>query len=165
MRSLEPPESHFLNAAIGWLELGNTGEALSELCRLPIPARCHPDVFEVRWQIYARERKWETALDLARVIIKLDPQRPEGWIHQSYSLHELERTDEARRHLVEVAERFPEVSTIPYNLACYACQLGDLDETRDWLHRAIRVGDKRQIKSMALEDADLRPLWDEIRKL
>ena len=39
------------------------------------------------------------------------------------------------------------------------------EEARTWLRRAFQAGDKAQIKRMALEDADLQPLWDEIRQL
>ena len=35
-------------------------------------------------------------------------------------------------------EKFPKVSVIPYNLACYACQMNKLDEARVWLRRAMR---------------------------
>ncbi|HZO84674.1 MAG TPA: hypothetical protein VFC26_05645, partial [Verrucomicrobiae bacterium] len=54
------------------------------------------------------------------------------------------------------------VPTIPYNLACYACQLGRINDSRQWLKRALSVGGKK-IRSLALEDPDLQPLWDEIK--
>jgi hypothetical protein len=64
-----------------------------------------------------------------------------------------------------VARKFPAVSTIPYNLACYACQLGNLPEARQWLAKAIEISDAKDIKAMALSDPDLQPMWDEIKKL
>ena len=54
--------------------------------------------------------------------------------------------------------------TIPFNLSCYACQMQKLEEARVWLRRALKIGDKAKIKEMALDDPDLRPLWEEIRK-
>jgi hypothetical protein len=51
-----------------------------------------------------------------------------------------------------------------YNLACYACQLGHLQEAREWLRRAIAIENAESIKAMALRDADLRPLWNEIQE-
>jgi hypothetical protein len=53
---------------------------------------------------------------------------------------------------------------IAYNLACYACQMKDLDRAREWFFRAMRIGGKVEIKKMALADADLEPLWEEIHK-
>jgi hypothetical protein len=51
-----------------------------------------------------------------------------------------------------------------YNLACYECQLGDLDEARKWLETACRIGERDHMKSMAVQDPDLKPLWEEIKR-
>ena len=61
-------------------------------------------------------------------------------------------------------ERFPAEAIIPYNLACYACQAGQLDEARRWLDHAFQRGKPDPIKRMALADPDLRPLWEELKK-
>ena len=50
---LEPPDSIHLKAAEGWLELGNQPEANEELEKIAPELRVHPDVLEIRWQIYA----------------------------------------------------------------------------------------------------------------
>jgi hypothetical protein len=42
--------------------------------------------------------------------------------------------------------------------------MGQLDEAREWLRRALKAGDKEEIKLMALADKDLSALWPEIRK-
>ena len=47
-----------LTAAQGWLELGNHEEAFEELEQIDAPLRGHPDVLEVRWDIYASIEKW-----------------------------------------------------------------------------------------------------------
>ena len=67
--------------------------------------------------------------------------------------------------LLPAGDKFPKELIIPFNLSCYACQLRQLDAARDWLKRAVAVGGKEKIKQMALNDADLKPLWDEIRQL
>src|ERR1017187_3279090 len=48
MKPLEPPDSHHLSAAIGWLGLGNWREANEELEKITSELRGHPDVLEVR---------------------------------------------------------------------------------------------------------------------
>jgi hypothetical protein len=48
MESLKPPDSHYLAAAQGWLELGNHFEANEELERITPAMRVHPDVLEIR---------------------------------------------------------------------------------------------------------------------
>jgi len=64
--------------------------------------------------------------------------------------------------LLPVVDKFPKEHIIRYNLACYACQLGNLKEARDWLKKASDLVGTKQIKLMARKDADLEPLWKEI---
>jgi tetratricopeptide (TPR) repeat protein len=165
MHELTPPDSHYLNAAAGWCELGNFSEARAELHRISTPNRDHPQVLAEEWRIYATEKQWLPALEVARRLIEVAPEIAAGWINQSYSLHEMKLTHEARDQLALVAEKFPAVSTIPYNLACYACQLGNPVEARQWLDKAIEISGSEDIKRMALSDPDLQPMWEEIKKM
>ena len=57
------------------------------------------------------------------------------------------------------ADRFPTEPTVAFNLACYACQMGRLEEAREWLAKAIALGGE-PIAKMAQEDEDLKPLRD-----
>jgi tetratricopeptide (TPR) repeat protein len=98
-------------------------------------------------------------VDIAGAIIKLDPDRPDAWIHRSFALHELHRSQEAFDQLLPAARKFPKVWTIPYNLACYCAQLGRLEECKEWFKKAI-VMDEKTVQRMALDDPDLKPLWD-----
>ncbi len=159
MIELVPPDSHYLRGAQGWLELGNPHEAIQELERLSPAARAHPDALQTEWEIYSVQKQWEAALAVGQRAVKLVPEFPSGWINRSYALHELRRTSEARNLLLPAAATFPNEATIAYNLACYTCQLGDLDESRAWLIRAMQIApDAKRIKSMALTDNDLAPL-------
>lgn len=164
MLNLEPPDSHHVNAAVGWVELGNPAEARAELERVSSKFFQHPEVLEARWQILAAERRWSDALAMARQIKDQTPDRVTGWINQSFCLHELKRTQEAYIELLLAAKRFPKFSVIPYNLACYACQLGDHDDAKRWLKKAIKIGDPKAIREMALSDPDLAPMHEVIRE-
>ena len=159
MMSIEHPDSLYLSAAEGWLELGNSSEALEELARISPGVREHPDVLEVRWQIAIKRRDWTEGLAIAERLCHLAPESPFGWIHRSYCLHELKRTQQAWDSLLPLAETFPQEWLIRYNLACYACQLGRIPEANEWLMRAIEVGDALKINRLAAEDPDLKPLF------
>lgn len=165
MQPLEPPDSHHLQAAIGWLELGNAPEAEAEWLKVDEGQRQRPDVLDVRWRIQAAQKAWSDALSTARTLLEVAPQSPIGWINHSYTLHELRRTQEAWDHLLPIAEKFPKISVIAYNLACYACQLGQLDQAQKFLERAIKLKGKDAVKAMALADPDLRPLREVIQAL
>jgi tetratricopeptide (TPR) repeat protein len=164
MKSLDPSDAFYLQAAQGWLELGDHVEAAKELENVTPELHGHPAVLKLRWDIYAAEKKWEAALDMAAALIQLDPEDPLGWVHRSYALHELKRTAEARDNLLRVVDKFPNSATIRYNLACYECQLGRLEPAKMWLEKAFALGDAKAMKVAALEDRDLEPLWTEIRK-
>jgi tetratricopeptide (TPR) repeat protein len=161
MKPLAPPDSHYLRAAQGWVELGSPLEAEKELERIARELRAHPDVLEVRWHIYAQANRWEACVDLADATIQLAPDRAEAWIHRSFALHELNRTQEAYDNLLPVAGRFPNVWTIPYNLACYCAQLGRLGECQEWFRKAVAI-DEQTVKRAASDDPDLKPLWDSL---
>jgi tetratricopeptide (TPR) repeat protein len=164
MNPLEPPDSLHLEAAQGWLGLGNHTEAGAELEKISSGMQRHPDVLNVRWGICAAARQWEAALEIASAIIRLAPEDPLGWVHRSYALHELKRTAEARDNLLRVVDKHPDSPTIRYNLACYECQLGRLDLTKKWLEAAFRLGDARKILSAAREDPDLKPMWKDLQQ-
>ncbi|MBX3744116.1 MAG: tetratricopeptide repeat protein [Verrucomicrobiae bacterium] len=165
MRDLEPPDSHFLNAARGWLGLGLPEEARSELNQLSPEAQLHPAVLTVEWERYAHLRDWTAALRIADRLLAIDNSLPAGWINRSYALHELRRTHEARTALLAALPRFPSVGVIHYNLACYACHLGDLPEARTWLRQAMAIEGREVILERARTDADLDPIRHELSGL
>jgi predicted Zn-dependent protease len=159
---LEPPDIHYCRAAEGWLELGNHREAHAELEKVRATYWEHPLVLMVRWKVCARAGQWHLAVNIAQAVLDLEPEKPFGWIHRAFALHELRRTQEAWDGLLPVAEKFSDEPLIPYYLACYACRLGRLSEARSWLAKAFEAGDRDQVRSMALHDPDLEPLWNQL---
>ena len=155
---LGPPDCHYVNAVSGWLDLGNPQEALAELRRVSPGVAESPAVLDLAWRVHAALRDWPSALAVSQRMVRLAPSQPAGWVNHSYALHELRRTQEAWEHLLPAADQFPEVPTVPYNLACYACQLGDRAAARVWLERAAKILGPGQLKKMALSDPDLLPL-------
>ena len=160
MDLLEHPDSIYLTAAEGWLELGNSAEALDELSRISPAGQEHPEALELRWQIAVKGKRWDEALALAETLCKRAPKNAFGWVHRSYCLHELKRTQEAWDTLLPKADLFPEEWLICYNLACYACQLGELEQGRKWFTRALEVGEPMEINGLAASDPDLKPLFE-----
>ena len=167
MQALEPPDTHHLSAAIGWLELGNPAEAKAELDKVSPACQRHPDVLEVRWLLCAEQKDWLAALAAACAILQTAPERASGWLHQAYALRRVPEggLEKAWDALLPTSEKFPKEPVIAYNLSCYACQMRKLDEARRWFRRALKVGGKETIKGMALADEDLAPLWEEIQQL
>jgi len=165
---LPPPDSHHLLAAEGWLELGNSAEAGEEIARIAPAHLDHPDVLEMRWAICAAGERWETGLTIAETLVRVAPDLASGWLHRAYALRRvpgggLQRAWDALR---PAHEKFPKAELIAFNLACYAAQMGRLEEAWEWLHKSMEAaGDVEEIKKMALADMDLHPLWERLRAL
>jgi len=155
---LSHPDNHFLRAAEGWLELGCPMEAVRELDAIHAENQLNPDVLKLRWQIHARGGHWEAALAVAQTITTMTPRISFGWLHLAFSLHELKRTQEAYDTLKPVLERFHDNWLFRYNLACYSCQLGKIDEARHWLEHACALGNEQEVRKLASADKDLAPL-------
>lgn len=168
MAELEPPNIHYLSAAVGWLELGNHAEARAELSRIVAPWRNHPDVLAVRWQICVAEKNWEEALLCAEELLQQEPDRPSGYLNRAYALRRVPQgsLEKAWACLRPAYDQFPKVSLIAFNLACYAAQMGRLDEAWGWLQKAVQAeGDVEAVKAMALADPDLAPIRDRVEQL
>jgi hypothetical protein len=125
----------------------------------------HPAVLDARWMLCVHETHWADALAIAEAELAAAPDDCGGWLHRAYALRRvpgggLPRAWDA---LLPAAEKFPREPVIAFNLACYACQRQQLDVARQWLQRAVKIGGREAIRKMALADADLKPLWPEIR--
>jgi tetratricopeptide (TPR) repeat protein len=158
MSILEHDDALCLAAAQGWLDLGNGHEAAVELERIAPASRTHPDVLELRWKVASLLGNWQQCLRLAERLVQDYPDRPNGWVFLSISLHRLNQTEEALENLIEIFYDFPDTPVIAYELARYSCCLGQLAEAVHWLEEACQVGNPRTIHSMALDDPDMKPL-------
>ena len=167
MKNLDPSDAHLLRAAEGWLGLGLRAEAAAELDSISPEHQLHPDVLEARWAFHAHGREWEAALDAARALVRAAPDRSSGWLHQAYALRRAAGGGLPQAHaaLKPAAKKFTREPIIPFNLACYACQLGQLEEARAWFQRALKLGGRKHITLMAMADEDLKPLWPELPPL
>jgi tetratricopeptide (TPR) repeat protein len=160
IHDLVPPDSHHLNAAVGWMELGNPAEATEELEKISPKMRIHPDVLAVRWQVYYKAGKFQVCYDLAKALTEIDPVNSVGWIDLSIALYKLGKTQEAWNTLSEQAGRFPDQHEVFYSLACYAAQLGKIGDAESCLKKAIELAaDGDGIRLAAVDDPDLAPLW------
>lgn len=166
MNPIEPPDSHHLSAALGWLGLGNWKEAVEEFKRIAPELRGHPDALEVVREIFVQAGKWEMAAETARALLKLKPEAPESWIALAYATRRKNGggIDAAKIILAKAQNQFPKEPIIAYNLACYECQLGNQKAALAWLRQACASGPPGKIRSMALDDRDLEPLWAQIRQ-
>lgn len=158
MEEFDHSDSLQFSAAQGWLELGSPVEAEADLVKMSPAARETIPVLELEWEIRSRLLHWERGLEIAERLVLLAPDDSGSHVKKAYALHELRRTRDAWNCLMAVRNQFPDVALIRYNLACYACQMGDLSDSVYWLENAFRLGNRHDLKRMALEDGDLEAL-------
>lgn len=161
-KPLAQADRFHLNAASGWLGLGDLDSANHELEQISPEMQEHPAVLLAQCEIYHAAKTWQPLLSLTEKLLKQLPKLDLVWINRSYALHELTQTEEAFNALLPAVEIFPKRWLIRYNLACYCSQLGRSKEAMQWLKQAIDLGNKKEIKVMALDDPDFKPLWKEI---
>ena len=65
-------------------------------------------------------------------------------------------------NLRPVAGKFPDTGIIPFFLATYACELGNLGEARAWLVLAFRAPDNKELRTKALDEERLESFWRKI---
>src|SRR5438874_2082332 len=117
MEMLEPPDMHYLSAAMGWMELGDLAEAKVELAKISPDLLKHPRVLEATWAIYSAEKDWTGALRAAEELVAHDIDRASGWLHRAYALRRAAGggLQAAWDALIPAVDRFPQEATIPYN--------------------------------------------------
>jgi Flp pilus assembly protein TadD len=166
MKPLEPPDSHHLSAAQGWLGLGDWKEAVEELKQIAPERRQIPEALEVIREIFIQAGRWDMAARAAGHLVEMKPGEPETWIALAYATRRKRGggLGPAREILAKAQNRFPKEPVIAYNLACYECQLGNQQAALKWLRKAFAASRSREMRSMALHDRDLEPLWPKIRE-
>lgn len=157
--ALQSPDKHYVTAAQGWLDLGDTQEAENELNQVGYWCRMHPEVMMVRWKVVARMKAWDRSLDVARTMIRTSPDRPSGWVCLAYSLCHLDRNEEAKAELIKAHEKFPKVSAVPYFLARLSVKLSQMEEASVWLSKWNEIVESDDQRKSARRDPKLKALW------
>jgi predicted Zn-dependent protease len=159
MMSPEDFERH-IRAARGYLELGMHEDALGELEGLPVDELDRPQAVEMRLAVLIGNRRWPEALVTARRLCSIEPEKPFGYIHAAFCLHEMGRTREAREFILAGPPALAREPLYYYNLACYDAILGHGREACDNLHRSFRLD--ARLKDYAREDPDLDSIRGQI---
>jgi predicted Zn-dependent protease len=151
--------SRTLLAAQGYCELSMFDEALHELGTLPVDTQQHPTAVELRLVILMQAKRWRPALATGRELTQIAPEKTMGFIHTAFCLHEMGKTEEAREMLLSGPETLRTEPVFHYNLACYACVLGQLEQARQHLEQSVLLDKK--FRDYAKTDPDLKALHDQ----
>ena len=115
-----------------------------------------------QWDAWLNRSPQAESSQITSAILKIAPDRVWGWGHKAYGQRRATEgvIEKAKPLLEQAAKLFPDHDMIQYNLACYRAQLGQLDAAQEHLNKSYELGDAQQIKLMALDDQDLKPLCE-----
>ena len=156
------PLERQLRAVEGYLELGLPEEAREELAAVAPEHGAEQRVLTLRVFVYQALSDWPQMATAAAALCQACPEEAQWQISFAYATRRAHNIEAARAVLRAAQGRFPEEALIPYNLACYECQLGRLEEARGYLREAFRL--EQACREMALRDADLTPLYGELKR-
>lgn len=89
-----------------------------------------------------------------------EPDNVQWTIALAFATRRAYSVDTAMQILLYAETKFPKEAAIPYNLACYYSQLGEIETAKRYLKRAFEID--LNWRKAALEDEDLKPLWDSL---
>lgn len=149
--------TRILLVAEGYLELGMLDHAALELEKVPLEARTGEELLSMRCRIFIAAKQWEASRDVAKHLVAKNPKNVQHWIWAAFATRRAENIEAAREILLRAKSVHSGEPLIDYNLACYACQLGEIEQAKQLLKMAIEAD--VAFKQMALADPDLEPLW------
>jgi len=155
---LESPDKEIFSAAVGYAELGMLHEANAELEKLEPFNRTAPEVLALRVGIYQALKKWELMLEVAQRLNEFAPNDVQWMISFAYATRRAVSIEAAKEILLDAQTRFPNEPVILFNLACYYCQLNDVQTAKDYLKKTFAIDPTWRLE--ALEDEDLKTCWD-----
>jgi len=112
-------------------------------------------------KIYRGLEKWELMQVVSQKLAEFEPDNLQWTISLAYATRRTYSIDVAMEILLNAEAKFPGEAAIPYNVACYYCQLKQFEKAKRYLKKAFEID--LDWRKAALEDEDLRSLWDSLR--
>lgn len=144
----------------GYLDLKMAGPARRELEQIPDRYHADPTFLRVQLQLMIAEQRWTEAVAIAARLREAEPNEPIHLIQLAYAVRRAESIEAARVVLLEGLKQFPKVAVIPFNLACYECQMGHKEAALKYLQRTFAIDPGW--RTIAVEDEDLKSLWPQL---
>jgi tetratricopeptide (TPR) repeat protein len=157
---LEQPDRQHWQAAAGYVELGMFFEANTELDKIDPFNRAAPEVLALRIAIYRGLEKWELMQEIAKRLADFQPDDFQWTISLAYATRRADSIQAAKEVLLNAESKFPKEAAIKYNLACYFCQTGEIQNAKNYLKKAFEID--LNWRMAALEDEDLKLLWESL---
>ncbi len=158
MSTLEPIDiARLVRAADGYLELGMHEDAWAEVAVIPDEFRLSLDVVLIRMEILRTMHRWIEAAALGREALAVHPECGALYLVTSYAVRRSSNVADAKAVLLSGECALQKEAMFFFNVACYECQLENLESAKEWLLQAFALDDK--YRRIACEDPDVEALW------
>jgi tetratricopeptide (TPR) repeat protein len=101
---------------------------------------------------------WDLLLVVASRLAEFEPAHVHWVASLAFATRRVISIKAARDILLAAETQFPTEAIVPFNLACYCCQLGELEKAKEYLRRAFEIDSNW--RAAALDEKDLESLWD-----
>lgn len=145
-----------LTYANGYRELKMYAHALQELDTLGETYSQEKAHLQMRLAVLMEAGSWKQALPVANILASSDSSDPGNLVNLAYVTRRAGGIEGARIILENAAKRFPKEAIIQYNLGCYACCGGQLEDAKAHLLTSFSL-DASYLK-LSKTDADLTEL-------
>ncbi len=131
-------------------------ESVAELNAIPVRLQNRPEVLQLRLHHLMRTRHWADALRVSRKLCRAAPDCGAGFLHAGFCLHQLGKTEEAKKFLVTGPVALLKEPVYYYNMGCYEALLGNVRGAEENLRISFRMD--ASFRALAKKDPDLQAL-------
>ena len=143
-------------AATGYRELGMFDEAARAIEEVDAEDKGRKEVLAVRVDLYMATQNWNLVAEVAGHLVDIEPENAAWWINLAYATRRAENIDQAQTLLLQARKLHPDNAIIAFNLSCYACVTGNIEQAKTHLKHAMTLDSN--IRGLALRDEDLQTL-------
>lgn len=151
-----------LREAHGYIELGLLDEAAGALEEIAPEKKTSVEVMATRVLLYRKAENWPLLEVVARHLVKARPCEVAWWVDWAFATRRATSIEAAEGILIRAVESHPQEAILHFNLGCYACQTGRIEEAKMRVAQAVRLD--RAFQKAALDDPDLELMWEDFGK-
>jgi len=145
-------------AAAGYAELDMTRESMAELNAIDDALQDRPEVLQLRLHNLMRNKRWTKALRVSHKLCRIAPQCSTGFLHAGFCLHELGKTAEAKKILLQGPRALLLEPIYYYNMGCYDALLGNIRAAQVHLQTSFKMDSS--FRELAKKDPDLKSVQE-----
>ena len=131
-------------------------ESVEELDAIAPRFQNRPEVLQMRLHHLMRKKRWRLALRVSEALCRVAPDCGTGFLHAGFCLHQLGKTAEAKRLLIQGPIALLKEPIYYYNMGCYEALLGNVKDARVNLQISFKMD--ASFRELARKDPDLSAL-------